>query len=332
MELLPMTLPRRAAAAIGGTAALLLALVSPASASVDTGSAGTGGAAVECTQDDVVPHPAARLRPGATIADPNTLPTRTAAGQTQVAARSVLPPGSVTVSTVFHVISAEPLTPAQKERRQSQIAAQMSVLNNAYAGTGAAAPSGNSPFRFSYDPAGTTWTVNAGWSGMVPGSGAEERAKRALHVGGPTTLNIYVANIGGGLLGWATFPEPSWGDSLFYDGVVILDESMPGGTAGPYNQGDTATHEVGHWLGLYHTFEGGCLGPGDYVADTPYEAEPAFECRVDANRDSCPRKPGRDPIHNFMDYTEDFCMNQFSSGQIARMSNTWEALRAPFAA
>jgi hypothetical protein len=164
---------------------------------------------------------------------------------------------------------------------------------------------------------------------MVPGSRAEEAAKRALHVGGPSTLNIYVANIGGGLLGWATFPEADYGNGLFYDGVVILDESMPRGTAVPYNLGDTATHEVGHWLGLYHTFEGGCFGPGDYVADTPYEAEPAFECKADAGRDSCKSKPGLDPIHNFMDYTEDFCMDRFTSGQAARMSNIWEALRAP---
>jgi hypothetical protein len=86
---------------------------------------------------------------------------------------------------------------------------------------------------------------------------------------------------------------------------------------------------AGHWLGLYHTFEGGCFGPGDYVPDTPYEAEPAFECKADATRDSCKTKAGRDPIHNFMDYTEDFCMNRFTSGQITRMSNTWQQLRAP---
>src|SRR3712207_2201713 len=125
---------------------------------------------------------------------------------------------------------------------------------------------------------------------MQPGTQTEENAKRALHRGGPTTLNIYVGNIGGGLLGWAYFPEPHWGNALFMDGVVMLDESMPGGRAAPYNRGDTATHEVGHWLGLYHTFDGGCFGPGDYVADTPYEKEPAFECAADAGRDSCPTR------------------------------------------
>jgi hypothetical protein len=209
------------------------------------------------------------------------------------------------------------------------IAAQVRVLNNAFAGTGAAAISGNTPFRYAYSPAQTTWTVNATWSRMQPHTAAEAAAKKALHTGGPSTLNLYVANIGGGLLGWATFPQAYYGSQLYQDGVVMLDESMPGGNVVPYNEGDTATHEIGHWLGLFHTFEGGCSSPGDYVSDTPAEAEPAFQCQQDAGRDSCRSQAGADPIHNFMDYTEDFCMNRFTSGQVARMSNAWQSFRAP---
>jgi len=314
-----MRFPRRTLAALCGASALVLALATPAAASVQSGE--------EVCVETSGSHDEARLRPGATATDPNTLTDTAAAALAKVQSRPAMRTGSVTIRTIFHVISAKPLTNAQKERRKDMIAAQMRVLNNAYAGVGAADPSPNTPFRFSL--AKTTWTVNSFWSTMEPETPAEENAKRALHEGDDKTLNIYVANIGGGLLGWATFPEAHWGNGLFYDGVVMLDESMPGGTVSPYNRGDTATHEVGHWLGLYHTFQSGCWGPGDYVADTPYEKEPAFECAADAGRDSCKSKPGLDPIHNFMDYTEDFCMDRFSNGQVARMSDVWQQLRAP---
>ena len=100
---------------------------------------------------------------------------------------------------------------------------------------------------------------------------------------------------------------------------------MPGGNVGKYSLGDTLTHEVGHWLMLEHTFAHGCSASGDWVVDTAPEAMPQFDCPVGA--DTC-SAPGEDPIHNFMDYSQDSCMWMFTQGQADRMSDAWLQFRA----
>lgn len=222
--------------------------------------------------------------------------------------------GSVNIPVWFHVIN-KGTGIANGDIPQSQIDDQMAVLNAAYA---------NTPFTFTL--AGVDRTTNATWYAMAPGSTAEKNAKAALRKGGAETLNLYSAKPGGGLLGWATFPS-NYQAQPKQDGVVILYSSVPGGNAAPYNEGDTGTHEVGHWLGLYHTFQGGCKNPGDSVSDTAMEKSAAFGCPV--GRDSCATKPGLDPITNFMDYTDDSCMNTFSAGQTTRMDQMHAQYRTP---
>ena len=192
------------------------------------------------------------------------------------------------------------------------INAQIRVLNAAYGGRG-----------FSFELSGVTTTANSNWYNTCETSSTESAMKEELAVDPARTLNLYTCKPGGGILGYARFPDNYPEDSKMH-GVVLLDQSLPGGSAAPYNLGDTGTHEVGHYLGLYHTFQGGCSKRNDLVADTAPEQSPAFGCPV--GRDTC-RGGEVDPIYNFMDYTDDACMDTFSDDQSIRMQDITMAFR-----
>ena len=217
---------------------------------------------------------------------------------------------SLTVPVRFHVITSA----SGAGNVSSLVSAQMRVLNDAYAGSG-----------FQFTLGGTDVTANDTWYNTCDSASTESAMKSALAIDPAHNLNIYTCNPGGGLLGYAQFPS-SYPENSYMHGVVLLYSSLPGGGATPYDEGDTATHEVGHYLGLYHTFQGGCNDKrGDFVADTAAEKSAAFGCPT--GRDSCPRKAGLDPIENFMDYTDDACMFLFSNGQHARMQQVTATYR-----
>jgi hypothetical protein len=236
----------------------------------------------------------------------------------------------------------------------ARLQAQVDALNLGYEGTG---------FVFEWDEEGSTETVQPEWFNLISANGAEPRyfrgggkevaMKKLLHSDDPGVLDVYTASLGQSLLGWAYFPSDfttatssDYGPlQSYFDGVVIDFRTVPvvAGDdegdqrvypAGTYEQGDTLTHEVGHWLELYHTFQGGCstnpgYNGGDQVADTPAEASPNFLCPEpgDEPRDTCTSDPGTDPVHNFMDYSFDSCLTEFTRGQAARMQFAWTSYR-----
>ncbi|MDX1421059.1 MAG: zinc metalloprotease, partial [Rubricoccaceae bacterium] len=185
----------------------------------------------------------------------------------------------VTIPVAFHVIYSG----GTGNVPEQQVIDQIDVLNDAFL-----------PIGYRFVLAIVNRVENPDWFfGLTTGT-QETQMKAALAVDPARFLNVYTAQLAGGLLGWAYFPN-SFGEGAFLHGVVLHYASLPGGTLVPYNEGDTGTHEVGHYVGLFHTFQGGCSGGdtapgcetgGDQVCDTPAEASPAFGCP--GGRDTCP--------------------------------------------
>ncbi|WP_169739793.1 zinc metalloprotease [Actinospica robiniae] len=218
--------------------------------------------------------------------------------------------GTITIPVYVRDIW-DPANPATK-LTLSQINGQINVLNRAFAGGG---PSAATAFKFEFRNPFNPYVADADLFEAPIDGDAMREAKQRYHVGGMNTLNVYFnqarLSSGDSLLGQATFPTD---DNLAQDGIVVAYDTTAGARGGAM-EGETAVHEVGHWLGLYHTFENGCATPGDYVNDTPPEAWAAEGCPAQFN------------LHNYMDYVDDNCMDRFTPDQAQRMADSWAAFR-----
>jgi hypothetical protein len=260
-------------------------------------------------------------------ADLAALPNSVERVPTSAVARAAITPAQlpprVTIPVYVHVIKGTKKgerSPAGPKRVRRLIA----ILNNGFAG----AQLTDSPrTRFFFKLKHIDYTKREGWYHAYLFGPRDTRAKRKLHRGGNSSLNLYI-NGGGSrrdpVLGWSRFPW-QYHRTPRLDSVSINVAAMPGGSAKGYNLGDTVIHETGHWMGLFHTFQGGCRPPGDGVGDTPYEGSPSFYCTETS--DTCPTDPGTDPVHNFMDYSLDSCMDTFTPGQVARMDSAFARFR-----
>ncbi|KAL9026547.1 MAG: hypothetical protein Q9196_004799 [Gyalolechia fulgens] len=223
---------------------------------------------------------------------------------------------AINVRTHFHVV-----TSSSKAGRytQTQLNDQLNYLNNAYSAS-----------AISFTLVSTDFTTNDNWATGQYNS----EMKPALRKGTYADLNLYflsdLSRDGARLFGLCelTKTNVSPGSSAFYqDGCDILADSIPGGSAVPWNLGGTAAHEVGHWFGLLHTFWSlSCSGSGDLVDDTPIQSSSTYGCL--SSKDSCPNAPGLDDISNYMDYADDACRNHFSAGQSWRMNSIYNKYRA----
>lgn len=223
---------------------------------------------------------------------------------------------SATIPVYVHVISRDGV---EGDVPLSTIRQQIHVLNMTFGGF-----EGGFATGFAFRLQDVDRTVNAVWFDAAPGSKGERDMKKALRRGGAESLNVYTTS-GNAYLGWAYFPS-TYKTRPYLDGIVIDYRSMPGGPYGDrYSLGETLTHEAGHWLGLYHTFQGGCNNWGDYVDDTPFMRVPTTGCPE--GKDTC-SEPGLDPIHNYMDYSYDSCYTEFTAGQAARMQDQYLFFRA----
>ena len=236
-----------------------------------------------------------------------------------------LQPVVVTIPVVFHVIYAN----STQNIPDSEILEQLQVLNDDFRRTNADQDNiwpqaADTEIEFclaTRDPNGAPSDGILRVPTTVSSFGANDAMKFSSSGGSDAWpadeyLNFWVCNLGGGLLGYAQFP----GGNPDTDGVVCGYPyvGIDGPGSGAYNLGRTGTHEVGHWLNLRHIWGDGPCGTDDLVADTPESDGPNYGCAL--GHVSCSTE---DMVQNYMDYSDDGCMNVFSQGQGDRMQATF---------
>ena len=253
---------------------------------------------------------------GCATAEPNHIQISRVDDEIRANSRIARISDKITITIQFFHITYGSKGNITKQQREDQ----MKMLNDSY-----------NPYKiyFIHDESKVTLVNDYSWYYMGHRSVAEREAKSNLHIDPTTSLNFYTGGLQAGLLGWATFPFDLAGDPEM-DGVVLLDESFPGGNAAPYNLGKTAVHEIGHWLGLYHTFQGGCDGFGDHVNDTVAHSAPNFGKPEEEERNKACKKGDISPIHNFMNYVDDDWMFKFTKLQMQRVKQQIAMYRPDF--
>jgi len=248
--------------------------------------------------------------------------------------------GVTRIPVVVHVVS----NTAVQNISDAQIQSQIDVLNRDFRRTNpdvSTVPAAFQPviadmqcefFLATTDPAGNP-TNGITRNTTAAASFSDDNRVKSAATGGADPwpadryLNLWVCLLGGGLLGYAQFP----GGPAATDGVVITYTAFGNiGTAtAPYNLGRTATHEIGHWLNLFHIWgddQTACTGT-DFVADTPNAAGPNFGVPTFPHV-TCSNGPNGDMFMNYMDYVDDRAMVMFTAGQLVRVNACLDGPRA----
>lgn len=248
--------------------------------------------------------------------------------------------GVVTIPVVFHVVLNR-----QSMVTDAQIMAQLDTINKDYAGTNSGADKIPSYFKSLFGQSGIQFCLAQRTPNDAPSTGivrytttrssfdyTNNQVKHAESGGADAWdtdkyLNIWICDLSGSTLGYATFPDDGVKDE---QGVAIDYGALPGGITTNFNQGKTLTHEIGHYFNLYHIWgddNGSCTG-SDQVDDTPNQSNMTSTFQTGIVTDRCTTTSPGIMYQNYMDYTPDACLLMFTKMQVARMETAFNTYRS----